>query len=72
MYGGRAPKGELCNKVCMCVSMCVYMYVCILPQCKIVTLFSGSGAASKLFMGEKTRKNGERTPSIRRRSSRVS
>ena len=72
MYGGRAPKGELCNKVCMCVSMCVCMYVCILPQCKIVTSFSGSGAASKLFMGEKTRKNGGRTPSIRRRNSRVS
>ena len=72
MYGGRAPKGELCNKVCMCVSMCVCMYVCLLPQCKIVTSFSGSGAASELFMGEKTRKNGERTPSIRRRNSRVS
>ena len=25
MYGGRAPKGELCNKVCMYVCM----YVCM-------------------------------------------
>ena len=24
MYGGRAPKGELCNKVCICM----YVYVC--------------------------------------------
>ena len=41
MYGGRAPKGELCNKVCMyvcmyvcmcvcvCVCMCVCVYVCM-------------------------------------------
>ena len=24
MYGGRAPKGELCNKVCMYVCMYVF------------------------------------------------
>ena len=28
MYGGRVPKGELCNKVCMYVCM----YVCIFPS----------------------------------------
>ena len=67
------PRGNYAIKY-VCVYLCVYvcMYVCIFPQCKIVTSFSGSGAASKLFMGEKTRKNGERTPSIRRRNSRVS
>ena len=29
MYGGRAPKGELCNKVCMyvCVYVCMYVFV---------------------------------------------
>ena len=27
MYSGRAPKGELCNKVYMYVCMCACMYV---------------------------------------------
>ena len=35
MYGGRAPKGELCNIVSVCLSVClsvciyVFMYVCM-------------------------------------------
>ena len=44
-----SPRGSYAIKY---VCMYVFMYVSILPQCKIVTSFSGSGAASKLFMGE--------------------
>ena len=34
MYGGRAPKGELCNKVCMYVCIDIHKWIGKLPRPK--------------------------------------